>query len=109
MSGTITEQTAFRVAAFEPDRTLLWAKPDSTRAWLLVPLDGERTRVQTTSCRPPETTKGSHVTVEALVVASDIGAGNRIRTGDPQLGNGLHAQSTWCHRFARAGNDWRWL
>jgi hypothetical protein len=45
MSGTITEQTAFRVAAFEPARMLLWAKPDSTWAWLLVPIDGERTRV----------------------------------------------------------------
>ena len=57
----------------------------------------------------PRTTKGPHVAVEALVVASELGAGNRIRTGDPQLGNPLHAQSTWCHRFARAGNDWRWL
>ena len=34
----------------------------------------------------PSTTKGPHVAVEALVVASELGAGNRIRTGDPQLG-----------------------
>ncbi len=45
MSGTPTEQTAFRVAAFEPGRMLLWAKPDSTWTWLLLPIDGERTRV----------------------------------------------------------------
>jgi hypothetical protein len=45
MSATINEQTAFRVAALEPNRTLLWAKPDSTWAWLIAPLDPERTRV----------------------------------------------------------------
>jgi hypothetical protein len=36
--------------------------------------------------QPPETTKGSQVTLEALVTTSEVGAGNRIRTGDPQLG-----------------------
>jgi hypothetical protein len=45
MAGTITEQTAFRVEAFERPRMLLWAKPDSTWVWSLVPIDGARTRV----------------------------------------------------------------
>jgi hypothetical protein len=30
---------------FEPNRWLLWAKPDSPWAWKLVPLEGSRTRV----------------------------------------------------------------
>ena len=34
----------------------------------------------------PSTTEGSRQRPEALVVSSEIGAGNRIRTGDPQLG-----------------------
>jgi hypothetical protein len=33
------------------------------------------------------TTKGSQVTLEALAKPAEFGAGNRIRTGDPQLGN----------------------
>ena len=34
----------------------------------------------------------------------ESGAGNRIRTGDPQLGNGLHGESWRPRRFARRGN-----
>ena len=46
MSGKVDERTAFRVAALEPNRMLLWSKPDSTWAWVLEPLGGgSRTRV----------------------------------------------------------------
>jgi hypothetical protein len=40
MSGTVNETTAFRVTLFEPNRWLLWAKPHSTWAWGLTPVDG---------------------------------------------------------------------
>jgi hypothetical protein len=46
MSAKVDERTAFRVAALEPNRMLLWTKPDSTWAWVLDPVDGgSRTRV----------------------------------------------------------------
>ena len=40
MSAKVDERTAFRVAALEPNRMLLWTKPDSTWAWVLDPVDG---------------------------------------------------------------------
>jgi hypothetical protein len=39
--------TAFSVAGMEPNRWMLWQKPNSTWAWKLVPLDGGRTRLVT--------------------------------------------------------------
>jgi hypothetical protein len=45
MSRKVTETTAFKVEAFEPNRWLLWAKPHSTWAWTLSPLDGGGTRL----------------------------------------------------------------
>lgn len=47
MAGVVSEATAFRFAAFEPDEWLLWAKPDSTWSWLLTALPGGRTRLVT--------------------------------------------------------------
>jgi hypothetical protein len=47
MAKNLTEETAFRVAAFETDSWLLWAKPDSTWAWTLSPLAEGRTRLCT--------------------------------------------------------------
>jgi hypothetical protein len=47
MFSKVNETTAFRVKAFEPNRWLLWAKPDSTWAWTLTPLEGGRTRLLT--------------------------------------------------------------
>jgi hypothetical protein len=46
MFSKVNDTTAFRVAAFEVGHYLLWAKPDSTWAWLLSK-DGERTRLVT--------------------------------------------------------------
>ncbi len=45
MSGKVDERTAFRVAAFEPAKSLLWTKPDSTWSWVLKPIDEQHTRV----------------------------------------------------------------
>jgi hypothetical protein len=45
MSGKVDERTAFRVASFEPGRTLLWTKPDSTWSWVLRTDGGRGTRV----------------------------------------------------------------
>ncbi len=45
MSSTTNDTTAFRVAAFERERWMLWAKPDSTWAWSLQPIDREHTRL----------------------------------------------------------------
>jgi hypothetical protein len=47
MSSTANETTAFKVKAFEANRRLLWAKPDSSWAWLLTPIDGGHTRLVT--------------------------------------------------------------
>jgi hypothetical protein len=56
MSSRVSETTAFRVKAFERDRWLLWAKPHSTWAWTLTPLEGGRTRLVT---RLKESTTGA--------------------------------------------------
>jgi hypothetical protein len=45
MSATVNETTAFKVTAFAANRWLLWAKPDSTWAWQLTPIDGGHTRL----------------------------------------------------------------
>jgi uncharacterized protein YndB with AHSA1/START domain len=47
MSATVSETTAFRVKAFEANRWLLWAKPDSSWTWQLTPTDAGRTRLVT--------------------------------------------------------------
>jgi hypothetical protein len=47
MFTRVDNSTAFRVQAFQPGRFLLWAKPDSTWAWTLTPLPGDRTRLVT--------------------------------------------------------------
>ena len=47
MSGTVNETTAFRIKAFQPDRWMLWEKPHSTWAWMLLALEGGRTRLIT--------------------------------------------------------------
>jgi hypothetical protein len=47
MSSTVSETTAFKVKAFEVNRWLLWAKPDSSWAWQLTPVDGGHTRLVT--------------------------------------------------------------
>ncbi len=45
MSGKVTEETAFRVRAFEPNHWMLWEKAASTWTWKLIPIDEEHTRL----------------------------------------------------------------
>ena len=45
MSGKVTEETAFSVMAFEPNRWMLWNKAASTWVWKLIPIDEESTRL----------------------------------------------------------------
>jgi hypothetical protein len=45
MAKKVNDTTAFKVKAFEINEWLLWAKPGSTWAWRLIPLDGGRTRL----------------------------------------------------------------
>ena len=40
MSSTVNQTTAFKVKAFQPNQWLLWAKPHSTWAWTLTPVNG---------------------------------------------------------------------
>ena len=47
MASNVNQTTAFKIAALEPNRSMLWAKPDSTWAWTLTPLDDGGTRVVT--------------------------------------------------------------
>jgi hypothetical protein len=47
MASKINETTAFKIAGLEPQRWMLWDKPESTWAWKLVPLDARRTRLVT--------------------------------------------------------------
>jgi len=43
--GPPSEYTAFKVDSFQVAEWLLWTKPDSTWAWKLAPLEGDRTRL----------------------------------------------------------------
>lgn len=45
MAKKVSEMTAFRVKGFAANEWLLWEKPDSTWAWRLIPLPGDRTRL----------------------------------------------------------------
>jgi hypothetical protein len=47
MASPATDQTSFRVAQIEPPALLVWAKPDSTWAWVLISLPGSGTRLVT--------------------------------------------------------------
>jgi hypothetical protein len=40
MPGKVNQMTAFKVTLFEPNQWLLWAKPQSTWAWTLTPVEG---------------------------------------------------------------------
>jgi hypothetical protein len=47
MASRVSEETAFRVGAFQPNRWMLWTKAASTWAWTLRPVDEQHTRVVT--------------------------------------------------------------
>jgi hypothetical protein len=50
MATTPTGFTAFKVAAFETNRWLLWQQPVSSWAWKLDPLPDSATRLVTRQC-----------------------------------------------------------
>jgi hypothetical protein len=45
MAAKVNEATAFKIKAFEPNRWMLWEKPQSTWAWKLTPLADGQTRL----------------------------------------------------------------
>ena len=47
MAKTVNDTTAFWVVEMEPNRSMLWQKPNSTWTWKLVALKGGRTRLIT--------------------------------------------------------------
>jgi hypothetical protein len=47
MSPTPSEKTAFKVASFEPQRSLVWEQPVSTWVWTLTAVGAGRTRLVT--------------------------------------------------------------
>jgi hypothetical protein len=47
MKNPPTTNTSFVVHSLEPSRYMAWSKPDSTWAWRLTPLAGDRTRLVT--------------------------------------------------------------
>lgn len=47
MASPANERTAFTVAEVDERRLLVWAKPDSTWAWRLIPEGGDGTRLVT--------------------------------------------------------------
>lgn len=47
MSPKPSDKTAFKVASFEPNRSLVWEQPVSTWVWTLTPVDGTKTRLVT--------------------------------------------------------------
>jgi hypothetical protein len=47
MSPTPSEKTAFKIAAFEPNRSLVWEQPLGTWVWMLTPLGDGQTRLVT--------------------------------------------------------------
>jgi len=42
MASKVNDATAFKIKALEPNKLMLWEKPNSTWAWTLTPLDGGR-------------------------------------------------------------------
>jgi uncharacterized protein YndB with AHSA1/START domain len=42
MAGTISDATAFKIKGLEPNRWMVWEKPDSTWTWKLISRDGGR-------------------------------------------------------------------
>lgn len=47
MSPTPSDKTAFKVASFEPNRSLVWQQPVSTWVWTLTPIGDHGTRLAT--------------------------------------------------------------
>ncbi len=93
MSGKVSEETAFRVKGFEPNRWMLWEKAASTWAWSLRPLDEERTRmVIWLKCRY-RWTKPTIVTDLILMEIGDFPMMRKLMLGIKRRAENLSRQS----------------
>jgi hypothetical protein len=82
MSKKVNETTAFKVKAVEPNRWLLWEKPDSTWSWKLLPLAGGRTRLITRlKQRYAWESPGSAVSALVLLEFGDFAMIRRVLKG----------------------------
>jgi hypothetical protein len=82
MSKKVNETTAFKVKAFDPNRWLVWEKPDSTWSWKLVPLEGDRTRLITRlKQRYPWESLASAMLALVLLEFGDFPMIRRVRKG----------------------------
>lgn len=82
MTATISDTTAFRIAALDPPRAMLWRKPDSTWAWSLTPLPGGRTRLVTRlRARPDRRHPAAAIAATALLELGDFPMMRRMLLG----------------------------
>jgi hypothetical protein len=73
MSSKVNETTAFKIRELEPNRLLLWAKPRSTWAWTLRPLDGGRKTRLVTRLRQDYDWRGSPATTLLTLILFELG------------------------------------
>jgi hypothetical protein len=93
MAKRINETTAFKVKAFAINQWLLWAKPDSTWAWKLVPLEGGRTRlIARLKQRYAWETPGSAILTLVLLEFGDFAMMRRVLKGIKARAERLPAQ-----------------
>jgi hypothetical protein len=93
MAKKVNHTTAFKVKAFATNQWLLWAKPDSTWAWKLVPLEGGRTRlISRLKQRYAWETPGSAILSVVLLEFGDFAMMRRVLKGIKARAERLHAQ-----------------
>jgi hypothetical protein len=93
MAKKVNDTTAFKVKAFALNQWLLWAKPDSTWAWKLVPLEGGRTRlIARLKQRYPWEKPGSAILTLVLLEFGDFAMMRRVLKGIKARAERLHAQ-----------------
>jgi hypothetical protein len=83
MADPANDATAFRVVQSDPPRTLVWAKPDSTWSWALMPVGDRGTRLVTRLRAQYRTTPFLPVTV-ALMELGDFPMMRRMLLGIAQ-------------------------
>ena len=94
MSGKVSEETAFRVMAFEPNRWMLWNKAASTWAWKLIPIDEESTRLIIRLKCQYRWTRPTIVTDLALMEIGDFPMMRKLMLGIKQRAEGSREQIT---------------
>jgi hypothetical protein len=95
MSGKVTEETAFRVKAFEPNQWMLWEKAASTWAWKLRPLDEKTTRlIIRLKCRY-RWSKATILTDLLLMEIADFPMMRKLMLGIRERAESLALSSHW--------------